>query len=363
MLVHICCAVDSHYFLEKIKADYPDEEVVAFFYDPNIHPYSEYYLRLLEVKRSCKMLGVELIEGEYDVEGWLNAVRGYEKEPEKGKRCSLCFDRRFEVSAKVASELGHKSFTSTLLTSPKKSLEQLKKSGDEIGAKYGISFIAPDYRKASGTQYQNMIAKRDALYRQDYCGCIYALNMQRDNQNRLADELFCPISKQIQPESIEERIELYEKRILLEESKVDYKIVKERFLNWRLKYALLRVRGKVIPSHILPYSTMKGTYTRGKIEYILDDVAYMNRDEVKFIDINKYNHLAQKEYKSVKELIFNPPTFEEEVNIRLKLLNNHYSISSIIVVDEIPDKKIELLLDSDVYEDVKERLFTLKNMK
>ena len=361
MLVHICCAVDSHYFLEKIKADYPDEELIAFFYDPNIHPYSEYHLRLLEVKRSCKMLGVELIEGEYDVEAWLNAVRGYEKEPEKGKRCSLCFDRRFEVSAKTASELGHKSFTSTLLTSPKKSLEQLKRAGDEIASKYGIKFISPDYRKASGTQYQNMIAKRDALYRQDYCGCIYALNMQRDSQNRLADELFCPVSAQIQPESIEERISVYEKRIELEEQGVEYKIVKERFLNWRLEYALLKVKSDSIPCHILPYSTMKGSYCRGKIEYIIDDIAYMNRNEIKFVTLKRYNQLADRLYNDIKELIFNPPSFETEIMIRKALLSNDYSMSTVIVVDEIPDKKIEFIMEARAYEDVKDILIELKS--
>lgn len=360
MVVHICCAVDSHYFLEKIKEDYPDEELVAFFYDPNIHPYSEYYLRLLEVKRSCKMLGVELIEGEYDVEGWLNAVRGYEREPEKGARCSLCFDRRFEVSAKKASELGHKSFTSTLLTSPKKSLEQLKRSGDEIGAKYGIEFVAPDYRKASGTQYQNMIAKRDALYRQDYCGCLYALNMQRESQDRLADELFAPISGQIQPESIEERVALFEHRVELEEQGIEYKIVKERFLNWRLQYALLKVKGKTIPSHILPYSTMKGSYSRGKVEYIIDGIGYMNRNEVKFVNLDRYNYISNRSYRSVKELIFNPPTFEEEVEIRRALIGSDYSLSTLIVVDEIPDKKIELIMESEAFEDVKNLLIELK---
>ena len=62
MLVHICCAVDSHYFLQKLRTDYPDEKLIGYFYDPNIHPYSEYHLRLLEVRRSCQMLGIELID-------------------------------------------------------------------------------------------------------------------------------------------------------------------------------------------------------------------------------------------------------------------------------------------------------------
>ncbi len=177
MLVHICCAVDSHFFLQKLRKEYPNEKLTGFFYDPNIHPYSEYYLRLLDVKRSCKMLGIELIEGAYDTEAWLEAVRGLEHEPEKGARCAVCFDRRFEVSAQKAAELGEECFTSTLLTSPKKSLKQLKIAGDALAERFGVNFVAPDYRKASGTQEQNILAKKDALYRQDYCGCLFGLTM------------------------------------------------------------------------------------------------------------------------------------------------------------------------------------------
>jgi len=267
MLVHICCAVDSHYFLQKLQADYPDEKLIGFFYDPNIHPYSEYYLRLLDVKRSCRMLDIELIEGEYDYALWMETVRGLEHEPEKGKRCSLCFDRRFEVSAKKAAELGESSFTSTLLTSPKKSLKQLQAAGDALGEKYAVTFLAPDYRKASGTQEQNILAKEAQLYRQDYCGCLYGLTIQREQQQKLADELFSPLSGQIQPESIESRIALYEARIKLETEDIPYRIIKERFLNWRLIMGWLKVRKETIPSHFLPYSTMKKTYSRGRIEY------------------------------------------------------------------------------------------------
>ena len=79
MLVHICCSVDSHFFLEKLQADFPDEKLTGFFYDPNIHPYSEYRLRYLDVQRSCKKLGIDLLEGEYDFETWMDLVRGLEK--------------------------------------------------------------------------------------------------------------------------------------------------------------------------------------------------------------------------------------------------------------------------------------------
>ena len=359
MLVHICCSVDSHYFLQKLQTEYPEEKLTGFFYDPNIHPYSEYYLRLLDVKRSCKMLGIDLIEGEYDVENWLELVRGFEHEPEKGSRCGICFDRRFEVSAEKAKELGEPSYTSTLLTSPKKSLEQLQVSGDALAKTFGITFVAPDYRKASGTQEQNIMAKEDALYRQDYCGCMFALNIQRDQQEKLADELFLPLSRQIQPESIEERIEMYEKRYELEDKNKPHKIIKQRFLNWRLSFGWLKVRKQIVPAHFLPYSILKSEYSRGKIEYSIGKVHHMNRDEVRFITLEYYNILANTQYKTVTKLIFNPPSFEEEVTLRANMGITPYDLSLILVVDEIPDKKIEIRCQSRTYSDVKEVLVNL----
>ena len=305
------------------------------------------------------MLGIKLIEGEYDIENWLEAVRGLEHEPEKGSRCSVCFDRRFEISAKKASELGERTFTSTLLTSPKKSLKQLQVAGDALAQREGIAFVAPDYRKASGTQEQNILAKEDALYRQDYCGCMFGLNIQRDQQNKLADELFVPISGQIQPESIEERIEMYEKRWQLEEEKKPHKIVKQRFLNWRLHSGLLRVRKEVVPAHFLPYSTLKGEYSRGKIEYSVGDIHHMNRDEVRFITLEHYNTLADTTYENITELIFSPPAFAKEVEIRHRLSVTPYDLSVILVVEKIPLKKIEILCQAKTYSDVKEVLITL----
>jgi predicted adenine nucleotide alpha hydrolase (AANH) superfamily ATPase len=345
--------------LQKLQTEYPEEKLTGFFYDPNIHPYSEYYLRLLDVKRSCKMLGIDLIEGDYDVDNWLEAVRGLEHEPEKGSRCSVCFDRRFEVSAKKASEIGETSFTSTLLTSPKKSLKQLQTAGDALAEREGIAFIAPDYRKASGTQEQNILAKEDALYRQDYCGCMFGLTIQRDQQEKLADELFVPLSKQIQPESIEERIEMYEQRWVMEENNIPHKIIKQRFLNWRLSMGLLRVRKEVIPAHFLPYSTLRGEYTRGKIEYNIGEIHYMNRDEVRFITLDHYNDLTNNDYTSVTQLIYSPPSFAQEVALRQKLGVTPYDLTIILVVEEIPTNKIEILCQSKVYNDVKEVLIEL----
>ena len=359
MLVHICCAVDSHYFLQKLREDHPHERLIGFFYDPNIHPYSEYRLRLLDVERSCRKLGIELIEGDYDVESWLSVVRGLENEPEKGARCSLCFDRRFEVSAAKAAELGEESFTSTLLTSPKKSLTQLEEEGKRIAKRHGLRFLAPDYRKASGTQEQNRMAKEAKLYRQDYCGCLYGLQIQRHEQGRIPDELFSPVSAQIQPGSIEERLAMYERRLELEERGAPYEIVKERFLNWRLTRGRLRIAGETVPAHILPYSTLKRPFTRGRIDRRIGPLAHLNRDEVKCTTLAEYNRIAGTRYPDVIRLLFSPPPFETELKVRYTLLPSPFDLSTLLVVDELPSRKLELTLDATVYEDVRERLIPL----
>ncbi|MDD5051656.1 MAG: epoxyqueuosine reductase QueH [Sulfuricurvum sp.] len=359
MLVHICCSVDSHFFIEKLQQEYPDEKLIGFFYDPNIHPYSEYQLRLLDVERSCKKLGIELIEGEYDFERWMDAVRGLESEPEKGARCEVCFDKRFEVSAYKALELGEKSMTTTLLVSPKKSQEQLTRSGEAFHASHGVEFISFDYRKNNGTTDQSRVSKEEQLYRQDYCGCLYGLSMQRDQQHRLMDEMFSPISHQILPASIEERLELYTRRNELEEQNTPYRIIKERFLNYRLIRSSLKVGSEIVASYPLFYSTINRTSTEGKIDFELNGQFFLNREEVRFITLETFNALTSSSYINTQELMFNAPSVDTDIALRTHLTNNSFSISAIIVVDEIPSSKIVLILETKTYEDTREKLFIL----
>jgi len=359
MLVHICCSVDSHFFMEKLQQEFPDEKLVGFFYDPNIHPYSEYQLRLLDVQRSCKKLEIELIEGEYDFEKWMNAVRGLEKEPEKGARCEVCFDRRFEVSAYKALELGETSMTTTLLVSPLKSQEQLKKSGDAFHATHGVEFIAFDYRKNGGSNDQSRVSKEEQLYRQDYCGCIFGLTMQRDQQHRLMDEMFSPISRKILPASIEERLELYTRRMELEDQNIPYRIIKERFLNYRLLRASVKVSSESIPSYPLFYSTISRTSTEGKIDFEIDGQFFLNREEVRLITLDTFNTLTSLNYQNTQELMFNAPLIETEITLRSHLTGNPFNTSAIIVVDQIPTAKITLILEIKTYDDTKEKLIIL----
>jgi predicted adenine nucleotide alpha hydrolase (AANH) superfamily ATPase len=359
MLVHICCSVDSHFFLQKLQELYPNEKLIGFFYDPNIHPYSEYQLRLLDVQRSCKMLGIELIEGEYDYLRWLDAVRGFEDEPEKGARCDLCFDKRLETTAKEAVKLGIKTITTTLLTSPKKSIEQLRAAGKMIENEYGVKFITPDFRKGGGTHQQFAMAKEEMLYHQDYCGCIYALTKQREQQKRLADELFSPITKQILPESIEERIELYKKRIKLEEKGIKYKIVRDKFLNYRLLRGYVEQNSKVVDSYILSYSILPKKFTKFKIISKIKDVYFTNRESIKILPIELLNELLKTNYNNIQDILYNPPTFEQEIDLRSKIINTFYSLSPIIILKDIDQNaNYKLYLNAQTYEDTRESLVT-----
>ena len=287
-------------------------------------------------------------------------MRGLENEPEKGARCEVCFDKRFITSAKKALEIGEDKITTTLLVSPLKSQEQLKRVGDEFYAKHGVEFIAVDYRSGGGTQDQSRVTKEQQLYRQDYCGCIFGLTMQREQQDRVMDEMFSPISNQILPASIEERLEIYKKRNELEDKSIEYKIIKEKFLNYRqLNFKLILGKKEVIPAYALSYSTLPRKKAQGKIEFEDENIHYFNREEIRFITLEYFNSICQTDYKSIKELIFNPPNFEDEFKFRNILACGNYNLTPIIVVEQIPHAKLTIELDSKTYEDTKEKLIIL----
>ena len=287
----------------------------------------------------------------------MQAVKGLEKEPEKGARCEVCFDRRFKVSAKKALELGEKKITTTLLVSPLKSQEQLKRVGDEFYKSHDVEFVAVDYRSNGGTQDQSRVTKEEQLYRQDYCGCIFGLTMQREQQNRIMDEMFSPISGQILPASIEERLAFYTKRNELEEQNINYKIIKQKFLNYR-QFSLKLVSGKkdVIDAYALSYSTLPRKKAQGRVEFTHKNINYFNREEIKFLTRETFNALTQSDFQSIKEIIYNPLSFEQELTLRTDISGSNYDLTPIIIVEEIPQTKLTLTLDAKVYEDTKESI-------
>ena len=354
MIAHLCCSVDAGYFLKRLKEDFPNEKIIGYFYDPNIHPYSEFKLRSLDTKRICEKLGIEYVEGDYNYEEWLMAVNGLEFEPEKGSRCSVCFDFTLENSARFAKKIGDNKITTSLLMSPMKSHEQLEKVGKVIKRKYGIDFIIVDYRKKGGTQAQQEFAKQNQMYRQDYCGCLYGIWQQKKHQE-IIDELISPYPFQILPSSIEEKLNFYENRVKLEDNVIKYKIVKENFLNYRILKSLVTSKKKPIFHYTLFYSYLDRPQ-RVRIETQKDDIGYSNRAQIIFCKLNKVNKLLNKGYQNIKELYKNPLTIEEELLIREKITNIKYNLSPIIILEKFDDLRYDIEIDVKIYPDNKEIL-------
>ncbi|EAJ1254384.1 diacylglucosamine hydrolase like protein [Campylobacter lari] len=357
MLVHICCSVDSHYFIQELSKTYPEEKIIGYFYDPNIHPYSEHELRFLDVKRSCDKLGIKLYKGEYEYEKWLESVKGYEDEPEKGARCQICFDFRMHKSVEFAQKIGEKKLTTTLLTSPKKDLEQLKLALQKECDKFGIEFLAPDFRKNGGTQRQFALAKQDMLYHQNYCGCIYALSKQK-GQKAFIDELMSPINKQILPSSIEEKIKFYNQVKNLEKKGIKFEIQREKFLNYRLLRALIKQNKQAIRTHVLFYSHFKNSYTKFSI---LDEGLkhYKSaKDEINLWSFDYFNSLCKMRFKNYEDFLQNPLKIEQEIKIRQKHFGA-YDLSPVIIVENIIKGAYEFMAKSEIYFDSKEKIVKL----
>ncbi len=180
---------------------------------------------------------------------------------------------------------------------------------------------------------------------------------QREQQNRLLDEMMCPLTAQILPQSIEERYELFLQRNTLTQEKKEFILSKTRFLNYRLLRAYIQANKKVIPSYILCYSTLNKGKSSGRVEYSHQGFHSLNKDEVKLLELDSFNALCHTNYKNVKELLLSPISFEEEVALRQKLTQNAYNLSTIAVLDSVDtEAKFDILLESKVYEDVKETI-------
>ncbi len=184
--------------------------------------------------------------------------------------------------------------------------------------------------------------------------------MQREQQNRLMDEMFSPISNQVLPASIEERLEIYQRRIELEEQNIDYKIIKHKFLNYRqFNCKLIAGKKEDIDAYALSFSTLPRKKAQGRIEFLDKNIYYFNREEIKIITLDYFNSLCETQYKTVKELIYNPPSLQIEQTIRNQISDANYDLTPIIVLEKIIDTKITIFLDAKTYEDTKEKIILL----
>ena len=197
VLLHACCAPCSSAIVEWLVQH--DVRPVIFYYNPNIYPLEEYEIRKNESKRHAESLGLTWIDGDYDHERWRQDVCGLEGEPERGRRCELCFTLRLTIAARKAKELGIRYFTTTLASSRWKSLEQIERAGllaeqtvNGISQKGSscvpsvasgeaerplcdsVTFWAQNWRKGGLYERRNQLLKEFDFYNQQDCGCEYS---------------------------------------------------------------------------------------------------------------------------------------------------------------------------------------------
>ena len=174
LLLHSCCAPCSTSVLERVVKYF---DVTVFYFNLNITESEEYYLRLNEQKRFLKEAygdSVPLIEGRYFSREFFIMTEGYEKEPEGGARCTLCFENRLKETAEVAKQGDFDYFATTLTVSPHKNAELINSIGERLSNEHGVKWLFADFKKQNGYKRSIEISKEYEIYRQRYCGCLFS---------------------------------------------------------------------------------------------------------------------------------------------------------------------------------------------
>lgn len=179
VLLHCCCAPCSLSCIDPLRAE--GIEPVAFWYNPNIHPWKEY-----QARRDCLLdyapsIGMEVrVQEEYGLRDFVRQVAG-----DIEGRCAYCYAHRLEVTARYAATHGFAAFTTTLLSSLYQDHDGIAAAGVRLAQQYGVDFLYRDFRP--NFRAGNQRAKDLGFYLQKYCGCVfseedrYQKQIQRDN--------------------------------------------------------------------------------------------------------------------------------------------------------------------------------------
>lgn len=167
ILLHICCASCAIFPVEELKKE--GHKAAGFFYNPNIHPYSEYIKRKAEVEKYVSANAVNVISSDYDIQNYFQHIVYHEKMKD---RCPACWWLRMEKTAVFAKENGFDAFTTTLLGSPYQDHDTIKQICQDIASRLGLKFYYKDFR--TGFKKAHDLAKSKGIYCQNYCGCIFS---------------------------------------------------------------------------------------------------------------------------------------------------------------------------------------------
>jgi len=166
IFLHICCAPCAIYPVSRLRE--AGFALTGLFYNPNIHPFTEYRKRLESVRMFAEVAGLPVhFRDEYDLDGFLQRTVG-----RGAGRCEQCYRMRLGVAAADARQGGFTLLTTTLLYSRFQKHDLIRGVGDEMCKEQGVEFFYEDFRV--GWQKGIALSKAMGLYRQQYCGCIYS---------------------------------------------------------------------------------------------------------------------------------------------------------------------------------------------
>lgn len=182
LLLHSCCAPCSTSCIERLTKYF---DITILYYNPNIEPKEEYEKRkkyqIELIKKFNSVNKLDFIDCDYDNNIYHEKVKGLENEKEGGARCNVCYFLRMEKTALLAKKLKYDFFATTLTVSPYKHSKTINEIGKILEEKYNINYLYSDFKKENGYKRSIELAKEYELYRQDYCGCLYAKNYNDSN--------------------------------------------------------------------------------------------------------------------------------------------------------------------------------------
>ena len=165
-LLHVCCAPCANQCVEVLRTDH--FEVAGFWYNPNIHPFTEYRSRRNCLREYAESVQLTLLEkNDYALRPFVRAVA-----EDIDHRCGKCYEMRLFETAKQAAEGGFDSFTSSLFISPYQNHELMRETAERAASEYGVTFLYRDFRPyfKAGQEY----AREHGFYMQKYCGCVFS---------------------------------------------------------------------------------------------------------------------------------------------------------------------------------------------
>ena len=177
LLLHSCCAPCSSYVITYLK-DFFD--ITVLYYNPNIEPIEEYNKRKNEQIKLLNILGVKILDVDYDNKIYRDKVKGLENEAEGGKRCIICYHLRLEKTAQLGNN-NYEYFATTLTVSPYKKADIINSLGKTLEQNYNIKYLESDFKKKDGYKKSIELSREYGIYRQEYCGCIFSKNEMEEN--------------------------------------------------------------------------------------------------------------------------------------------------------------------------------------